>query len=231
MNYPFFRSPNFTPGRKKKIQAIVLHRVRKNFDEIINDCFNPACKESFHFVINKKARVFQLVKLSDTSWHAGWITNPDVADFFRPNPNFCSVGVALEAGENEGLAFQNQLDELIDLLKFIIKNLEIPADARHIVSHSFLDPKRNPGDPGSDFNWDEIFRRLGSEINSRQKERIEMKFDLSELLVKKIFRGLLNRNPNLSELDYYKHSDLDIAQITKRLIGTDEFKDRMLENK
>lgn len=48
-------------------------------------------------------------------------------------------------------------------------------------------------------------------------------------LIKKIFHGLLARDPNSSELDYYRYSKLDLAQITRRIVATEEFRKKQHE--
>ena len=234
MDFPFFASPNFTCGRKRKIKAIIIHRATGNLKKTVKRCFDLSSRESFHFIISQKGKTIQLVKCKDTAWHCGWITNPEVPDFLKPNPNFCSIGIALEdkEGKNRSCWTKEQKESLLKLLSFLEESLEIEIIPQFVMGHSQIDPRRNPVDPGSFIAWEEIFKAgtyLGKkgDINKSKENSEERQREVAQ----KLFRGILGRDPDAWELDYLKHSNLDIAQISRKLIGTEEFKNKILKSR
>jgi len=238
MNFPFFASPNFTPGRKKEIKAIIIHRTFGSLEKTVQRCFNPEFWESFHFLVSQQGKIVQLVKCQDTAWHCGWISNPKVPNFFRPNPNFCSIGIACEDSQdkksttnNENFWTVDQENALMKLIEHLSENLDIQADSYHILGHSKIDPDRNPQDPGPFLNWEKILLENSNFPLKKKIPNASQQLTSSYLLeeiIEKLFYGILNREPNTSELDYYKHSGLDIAQISGQLARTEEFKKKLL---
>ncbi len=237
MEFPFFASPNFTPGRKKEIKAIIVHRTFGSLEKTVRRCFDADFWESFHFLISQEGKIVQLVKCQDTAWHCGWISNPQAPTYLKPNPNFSSIGIACEDRQEGETADENfwtpeQENSLRKLLTYLQKNLGIQADSRHIFGHSAIDPQRSPQDPGPFLDWDKIipdnFNSVLPKEQKRNKFKLPKKAYSIEQLTKKLFYGILNREPNLSELDYYKYSGLDVAQIAGKLARTEEFRKKIL---
>lgn len=90
MAYEFIRSPNFWPGRTKKITRIVIHwwgdpAAGYTIQGVINTFQNPARQASAHYVVSD-TRIVQMVKEADTAWHAGNRT-------FNINPE--SIGIEI----------------------------------------------------------------------------------------------------------------------------------------
>ncbi|MEA3273385.1 MAG: peptidoglycan recognition family protein [Patescibacteria group bacterium] len=238
MDFPFFASPNFTSGRKKEIKAIIIHRTFGSLEKTVQRCFDPGFWESFHFLVSRQGKIIQLVKCQDTAWHCGWISNPKAPNFLKPNPNFCSIGIACEdyrgkksMADDENFWTGDQENALAELIEYLRKNLNIPADSYHILGHSKIDPQRSPQDPGPFLNWKKI---LPADSHFPQKKKSQDSLQqltnsyLLEGMIEKLFYGILNREPNTSELDYYRHSGLDIAQISGQLARTEEFKKKLL---
>ena len=265
MDFPFFASPNFSPGRKKKIKGIILHRSHNNLEKTVTTCFSPNSFESYHFLITRTGKIIQLVKCHDTAWHAGWITkesiptktsknnskntgDQNIPHYLFPNPNFSSIGIALIDENNFTPKTRKNLlwtlaqqDSLKELLRYLNHHLKIPLSPEHLLPHSLIDPLRNSNDPGDylDFkallkmitpqlreanNFKNSFTKFKKERSSNEHEKLYF----NEVLIKKTFRGLLNRDPNLSEIDYYKYANLDLTQITRKIIQTEEFRNRII---
>lgn len=104
MNIPFKQSPNFSLGKLTK-RGYVLHQSLGNFKgdvEWLSNA-NRVSRSSAHYVIGRnEGEVVQLVKDSDTSWHAGNISNPAIyaktrmlrnADGTYVNPNAYLIGI------------------------------------------------------------------------------------------------------------------------------------------
>lgn len=253
MECPFYPSPNFTPGRKGKINSIILHRTYGNIEKTINWCLNPHSLESFHYIVGRTGTIIQLVSCQNVAWHAGWVTNPNVAAHFKSNPNDFSIGIACEdcgAGKNSNTFFsKDQTRALIKLINALKHSFRIKLTPDHLVSHSSLDPDRNPLDPGPYIDWETVLRFVidlkfsdHDDLLIRKKtadsepgtENVITPADntnshVMEALITKVFHGLLNRDPNASELDYYHHSKLDLAQITRRVVSTEEFRKKQLD--
>jgi len=238
MEFPFFASPNFTPGRKKEIKAIIIHRTFGSLEKTVHRCLDSNFWESFHFLISQEGKIIQLVKCQDTAWHCGWISNPKAPAFLKPNPNLYSIGIACEDQGREAKKIKEsfftaeQEESLRNLIAFLGENLEIKIDSQHVLGHSAIDPQRNSQDPGSFLNWNKILPK-NSILSSKKKKRSQKKIVSYTIdkVIKELFYGILNREPNLSELDYYKYSGLELSQIAGKLARTEEFKKNILSHK
>jgi hypothetical protein len=74
MAYEWIASPNYAPGRNQAIKYIVIHHwddpaKQPTIQGVINHFKNPAIEVSAHYVVSGD-RIVQMVKESDTAWHA-----------------------------------------------------------------------------------------------------------------------------------------------------------------
>lgn len=251
MECPFYPSPNFTPGRTGKIRSIILHRTYGSTEKTLSWCLNPRSLESYHYIISRDGTVIQLVSCQNVAWHAGWTTAATVPAHFLGNANDFSVGIACEDcgnGKNHLLYTAEQTKSLIKLITTIKHSFRIRLTPDRLIGHSTIDPKRNPLDPGPYVDWEKVVRatidlkisdhedlliKKGSPETVASTEETtnlaEENEHVLDSLIKKIFHGLLARDPNSSELDYYRHSKLDLAQITRRIVATEEFRKKQHE--
>jgi N-acetyl-anhydromuramyl-L-alanine amidase AmpD len=224
-------------GRKKKIKALILHRTFGDLQKTVRWCFNLGSQESFHFLISREGQVIQLIKCQDTAWHCGFITNSQAPSFLSPNPNFSSLGIACEdeGSLKECSLTSAQIRSLGELIRDISAEINLPLTAENIMSHGAVDPLRNPKDHFSPLDWEKIIKQAGflDQNPSPAKKKSKENIFVIENLITKLFRGILGRDPNISELDYYKYSGLDIAQISRRLTQAEEFQNNknIIKNK
>lgn len=242
MVYPFLPSPNFTPRSQEKIEAIVIHCTCGNLEKTISWCLNPYSKESFHFIIALDGRIIQLVSIKNAAWHAGWATSPALPEFLKPNPNEQTIGIALEDSRNPACS-ENQTESLVALIERLKTECQLKLTPDRLLGHNLIDPERNSSDPGHYVDWDRLYRSViefgtfdeAENENIPEEEMLPsimpdsaeengMNDYVMENLIRKVFHGLLNRDPNVSEIDYYKHAGLDLSQITRRIITTEEFR-------
>ncbi len=146
-----FLSPNYDKKirKKKSIKSIVIHYtgMQSERESLVRLC-NFKSKVSCHYLINRKGKVFRLVKDQNVAWHAGescW------AKYISLNKN--SIGIELV---NRGHKFgytdysSKQISELVVLCNFLIKKYQISK--KNIVGHSDVAPLRKI-DPGEKFPW------------------------------------------------------------------------------
>ncbi len=154
------KSPNFDKKKRLKsaIKFIVIHYtgMQSERESIIRLC-NPKFKVSSHFLINRKGKVYQLVKENLVAWHAG------VSRWSKyRNLNKNSIGIELV---NKGHQFgytafsKKQLSSLVKICKNLIKKYKIKK--KNIVGHSDIAPLRKK-DPGEKFPWQNLSKyRIG----------------------------------------------------------------------
>ena len=144
-------SPNYDRKKRtvKSIQIIVVHYTGMQSErESIKRLVNPRSKVSSHYLINRKGKVFNLVKDRRVAWHAG----KSCWGKYR-NLNESSLGIELV---NKGQRFgytsfkKKQISSLIKLCKILVKKYKIKK--KNIVGHSDIAPLRKI-DPGEKFPW------------------------------------------------------------------------------
>lgn len=165
-------SPNFTRGRSKPVDAVVIHhtdgqprleRAVKHLQKTRADYLAEGRDRgpvSAHFLVGQAGEVVQLVRLEDTAWHASGV-------------NACTVGIehiARTPGElgkdDPGLPLTaTQLDASAALVRWLCRRFALPVDSRHIVPHcrvvgtTHLDCGRDVAEGGI-WDWRGYFRRL-----------------------------------------------------------------------
>lgn len=91
----WYPSKNFSPGRRKygtqaeQVLGIVDHITAGPYPGCRDWLCNPEAKASAHYIITRKGEIVQLVKESDTAWHAGIVNKPnwDLYTKMGFNPN------------------------------------------------------------------------------------------------------------------------------------------------
>lgn len=168
MNILFQQTPNYTVGPTKK-GVIVLHFTLGSYNGAVSWLMNAnrPNRSSAHFVIGRKeGEITQLVKITDTAWHAGVISNPNDRakrvmkknlDGSWVNPNQYAIGIELAAGydvDQDGVVEPNENDitewqyqQLTELVKSFANNPDTAfmLDEKNIIIHGDIaDYKEKP---------------------------------------------------------------------------------------
>jgi len=156
-------SLNFSAGRSgRKVIAIVDHITSGAYPGCREWMQNPASKASAHYVVSRSGGIDQLVRDSDTAWHAGIVNRPNWSLYDGSNPNRYTIGIEHEGQPGEALT-EDQYQATIWLHRDLIKKYGIPIDADHIIGHYRIDSINRPDCPGSGFPWDRLFKDLKGE--------------------------------------------------------------------
>ena len=131
----------------KNITTIIIHYTGMQSErESLKRLISPKSKVSCHYLINRKGKIFKLVKDQNIAWHAGksmW------GKYKNLNKN--SIGIELEnKGHKYGYQtfYKKQIKKLIKLCKIFKKKYKIKN--RYILGHSDIAPLRKI-DPGENF--------------------------------------------------------------------------------
>ena len=146
-----FYSKNFDKKKRnhKNITTIILHYTGMQSErESVKRLTTSSSKVSCHYLINRRGKIFRLVKDKDIAWHAGksmW------KNYKNLNKN--SIGIEL-VNRGHKLGYQNftsiQIKALIKLCKKLKKKYKIKN--KFILGHSDIAPLRKI-DPGEKFPW------------------------------------------------------------------------------
>lgn len=152
--FEFIKSPNFTPGRKRPISALVIHYTGSlHIDGTITWFQTPVAKVSAHYVVGRDGRIVQMVLESDQAWHAGRSAmDPQNNPPLEPNVNGFSIGIELVGTPDSGFT-DVQMASLYSLLELMVERYRIPTS--RIVGHSTIAPGRKIDPEGykAQFNW------------------------------------------------------------------------------
>jgi N-acetylmuramoyl-L-alanine amidase len=133
----------------KNITAIILHYTGMQSErESLKKLTNPRSKVSCHYLINRKGKVFNLVKDNHIAWHAG----KSMWKKYR-NLNKNSIGVEL-VNRGHKYGYQKFTKVQINRLVILCRNLKKKYRIKNqfILGHSDIAPLRKI-DPGEKFPW------------------------------------------------------------------------------
>jgi N-acetylmuramoyl-L-alanine amidase len=144
-------SPNYNKRErtKKLIKFIVIHYTGMQSErESLKKLCSIKSKVSSHYLINKKGKIYRLVKDKDIAWHAG-------KSYWRKykNLNDKSIGIEL-VNKGHQFGYENfsnkQILNLLKLCTILISKYKIKKE--NVVGHSDIAPLRKT-DPGEKFPW------------------------------------------------------------------------------
>jgi len=133
----------------KSITLIIIHYTGMQSErESIKRLISPSSKVSCHYLVNRKGKIFNLVKDQNVAWHAG----KSIWKKYK-NLNKNSIGIEL-VNRGHKYGYQNftkrQISVLIELCKKLKKKYRIKNNL--ILGHSDIAPLRKI-DPGEKFPW------------------------------------------------------------------------------
>lgn len=165
-------SPNFTRGRSKPIDCIVLHHtdgqprldravahLRKTRADYLAEGRDRG-PVSAHFLVGQGGEVVQLVRIEDVAWHASGVNGVSVGiEHIARTPG--------ELGKDDpGLLLTDaQLDASAALVRWLCARLKLPVDGRHIIPHCRVVGTSHHDcgldvEEGGIWDWRDYFRRL-----------------------------------------------------------------------
>ena len=174
-------SPNFNHKKRsdKNITSIIIHYTGMQSErESVKRLTSPNSKVSCHYLINRRGKVFRLVKDQNIAWHAGksmW------GKYKNLNKN--SIGIEL-VNRGHRYGYQTftriQIRRLIELCKYLKRKYRIKN--KLILGHSDIAPLRKI-DPGEKFPWS----RLSSKgvgiypYKTARRDKLQKNNDISTL--------------------------------------------------
>lgn len=152
--FSFIASPNFRPGRRKPVSALIVHYTGSvTLDSIVGWFARPESAMSAHYVVGRDGKVVQMVKEEDVAWHAGRSAMfPNEKPPREPNVNDFSIGVELVGTMDSGFT-DRQLASFYELLAQLVAKYRIPPE--RVVGHCHIAPGRRQDPDGVDgqFPW------------------------------------------------------------------------------
>lgn len=156
-------SPNYSvPRSPRKIQYIIIHATAGNARGALAWMTNRESAVSAHYLIDKKGKLYRLVKDRHIAWHAGYGSWKGVKSL-----NSKSIGIELEnLNDGKDPYPKIQLEVLMDICVYLCSSYRIDPD--FVLRHSDVDPERKT-DPGDAFQWHEFRKDLRLNLKNRQK--------------------------------------------------------------
>ena len=203
-------SPNFDAKKRstKDIKFLIFHYTgMKNEIDAINWLINSKSKVSCHYFIKNNGEILNLVPDLYVAWHAG-ISKWKNFKFL----NKSSIGIEISnPGHDHGYKKFNkkQLNSILKLSKFLIKNYKIKS--KFILGHSDISPDRKK-DPGEKFPWKILAKKnIGYWHNLDDKNLMTERNKKITEFDKKIFIKNLHKIGYLKYLDIKKYNNLKLV--------------------
>lgn len=200
---------NYTKGRTKPIQYIVIHYTANDGDTAegnANYFSQPNRNASAHYFTDETG-IVQTVKDTDTAWHCG--TSGTYYHVSCRNNN--SIGVELcsrknkQAGKSQYYFKEETKNNAIELVQFLMKKYNVPIS--NIVRHYDVTHKLCP-EPF--VNVPEDWERFKQKIEGGEKMTVEE--------AKKLIKEKLKFDDTTMQfLDCYKYADALFLRIAENL--------------
>ncbi len=168
-------SPNWAGRGSNPIEAIVVHVTAGGTCDGIVNFFKAPGGVAAHFLACPN-KVVQQVDLGDGAFHAGiWgarlnpHNNRIIENWWRNGYyiNLRTVGIETLLKPGEQLDnFPTMRENLIDLLVYLVKELDLPPDREHIIGHYELDMVQRPIDPICCMNLDAVVLEVAKRVNA-----------------------------------------------------------------
>ena len=186
-NIHWSESPNKTTGRSgKKPIAIVNHITAGSYPGCLFWMQNSKAQASAHYLVTKTGAIHQLVRDTDTAWHAGEVRKPSWSLYNGTNPNRYTIGIEHEGKAGDTLT-EAQYQATLWLHRQLVQKWGIPVDQDHIIGHYRIDSVNRPNCPGPGFPWGRVFMDLKGEDEDMKvgMEIPEVKVDLKGKAIEK----------------------------------------------
>jgi len=178
-------SPNFSKEKRieKNIKYVIIHYTGMQSEiESIKRLKNPKSKVSCHYLINREGKIIQMVKDTNTAWHAGKSKWKKIS-----NLNNISLGIEL-VNKGHKFGYQNfsseQINSLIKLCKNLKKKYLIKKE--NFLGHSDIAPLRKM-DPGEKFPWKKLsIHKIGKWYENTMNEIVINKKQMEVLFYKNL---------------------------------------------
>lgn len=138
---------NYTNGRKRAIDTIVIHYTATNASALNNLKYfsRPGAGASAHYFIDRDGGIYQSVREVDTAWHAG-----------NGTMNARSIGIEnVSAGQDFTAA---QIAALRDVVTDIMRRYKIPAS--RVIRHHDVTGKACPAPYVNDTKWKTLHSQI-----------------------------------------------------------------------
>jgi len=164
---------NYTPGRTKAIQYLVIHYTANNGDSANNNAVYFAYQTpgaSAHYFVDENDTIWQSVKDTDTAWHCGATTYKHAS---CRNNN--SIGIELCSRQDSAKNYYfkaNTVTNAVALTKELMAKYGIPAE--NVIRHYDVTGKNCPAPfVGDSAQWREFKARLeAEEVTQEQFENM-----------------------------------------------------------
>ena len=172
---PFVASPNYSKGRKGKIEFLVIHALSGFYESGITWFKNPKSQVSAHYVISKKGEITQCVKDSDTAWHAKGLNSVSLglehadAKFGDIDPKTGKRKI-LNCISDPGWITPEMWDASAELSAHLCKTYNIPV--KNIIGHNDPVLRRlgnDHADPGKHWNMDLYRKKVQEKLDKLNK--------------------------------------------------------------
>jgi N-acetylmuramoyl-L-alanine amidase len=130
-------TPNFTTGRPRAIDMLVIHVTEGSAASVRSWFAAKIAQVSAHYMVTVDGAVDQFVRDEDQAWHAGRVDHPTAPLVLaRPhvNPNAYSIGIEHEGMGTAPLTAPQQAAS-VALIRELCQRHSIPIDRAHIVGH------------------------------------------------------------------------------------------------
>jgi len=153
-----FHSPN-TDGLIIDVQFLILHYTGCSLDKTFAIFKNPEKKVSSHFVIDHKGLIYEIIpclKKPQKAFHA-------CQSVWKKWTNLNNYSIGVELVNLNGNLFdytEAQYESLNKLIRHLQKIYPALQSPECILGHEHIAGFRGKVDPGTQFNWNKMFRKI-----------------------------------------------------------------------
>ncbi len=154
-------SPNYSERRGQIPFAIIFHIMDGTLAGTDSWLQNKSSGVSYHYGLGNRGEIHQYVQEEFAAWHAGKVDNPTWKHYGGINPNWITIGIALEGRPGDPVS-EEMFNSLLSLTADIVTRRRIEVNREYLVGHYEIRTPARANCPGPAFPWNKLLQELAS---------------------------------------------------------------------
>ncbi len=167
-------SPNYD-AHNIAVEFLVLHYSATSLAGLFKIFADPLAKVSSHFVISQGGAIYEIVPCLGGHVYRAWHAGRSVWNEDRVWEHFNDLSIGVELINYNGNIFDYpalQIEALKTLIHVLKERFPALRDPRRLLGHEQIAGFRGKADPGTRFDWKDVFRSCYPDCTPPERQAI-----------------------------------------------------------